>query len=111
MLTELGELFACGKHEYTGHGLSADLLYPKLLQAFDGVPIKQVSVGPGGYHTIAYTDKGDVYTWGHNRVGQLGYQNSDTVPRNIEGAHFLPTPRIVPGVGKSCNNMKIAQVS
>jgi hypothetical protein len=36
-----------------------------------------------------------VYTWGHNRVGQLGYTNNEEVPRNNEGAHFLPTPRRV----------------
>jgi len=36
-----------------------------------------------------------VYTWGHNRVGQLGYTNSEAVPRNHEGAFFLPKPRVV----------------
>ena len=39
-----------------------------------------------------------MYTWGHNRVGQLGYSNSDVVPRNVEGAHFLPTPKEVPAL-------------
>lgn len=55
----------------------------------------QVSVGPGGYHTIALSATGDVYTWGHNRVGQLGYKNTEMVPRNVEGAFFLPAPRLV----------------
>lgn len=36
-----------------------------------------------------------MYTWGHNRVGQLGYTNSEAVPRNHEGAFFLPKPRVV----------------
>jgi len=59
ILTDRGEVYSCGKSEYTGHGGTVDLLHPRLLDAFDGVPVRQVSVGPGGYHTIAYTAKGD----------------------------------------------------
>jgi hypothetical protein len=36
-------VFACGKGEYTGLGGRADVLIPLLLDAFDGVPVKQVS--------------------------------------------------------------------
>lgn len=39
--------------------------------------------------------QGQVYAWGHNRVAQLGIGNSYSVPRNIEGAHFLPNPQLV----------------
>lgn len=51
-------------------------------------------VGPGGYHTIALTHSGAVYSWGHNRVGQLGYSNTDIDPKNIEGAFFQPLPQV-----------------
>lgn len=36
-----------------------------------------------------------MYAWGHNRVAQLGIGNSFTVPRNMEGAYFLPSPQLV----------------
>lgn len=36
-----------------------------------------------------------MYAWGHNRVAQLGIGNSFTVPRNVEGAYFLPNPQLV----------------
>ena len=100
VLTQTGQVYSFGKHEYTGHGdESGDLLLPRLLDdCFEGKVIRQISVGPGGYHTIALTVAGSVYTWGHNRVGQLGYSNSDVVPRNVEGAHFLPTPKEVPAL-------------
>ncbi len=42
-----------------------------------------------------FSSSSQVYTWGHNRVGQLGYTNSEAVPRNHEGAFFLPKPRVV----------------
>jgi len=97
VLTRSGQVYSFGKHEYTGHGsLGEDVLLPKLLDSFGDKQIKQISVGPGGYHTIALTSDHEVFTWGHNRVGQLGYSNSEVVPRNGEGAHFLPTPKVVP---------------
>uniref|UniRef100_A0A7S2HV15 RCC1-like domain-containing protein n=1 Tax=Octactis speculum TaxID=3111310 RepID=A0A7S2HV15_9STRA len=94
VLSRTGHVYSCGKHEYTGHGATEDVLLPRILDIFQGKLIKQISVGPGGYHTIALTIDREVFTWGHNRVGQLGYSNSDA-PRNVEGAHFLPTPKRV----------------
>ena len=47
-----------------------------------------------------------VYTWGHNRVGQLGYSNTEIVPRNGEGAHFVPRPRRV----ESLSELRVARV-
>jgi len=35
-------------------------------------PVQGVSVGPGGYHTLTVTVTGRIFSWGHNRVGQLG---------------------------------------
>ena len=111
-----------GKFEYNGHGLKADLLMPRpLLPVFFGVDMPrlvQVAVNPGGYHTIALTDNNQVFTWGHNRCGQLGFYSqpssssssgdfiddssagadvspSGPLPRNFEGAYFSPTPRRV----------------
>ena len=97
VLTRGGRVFSFGKFEYTGHGELGgdDVLLPRRLDAFGDRTVAQVSVGPGGYHTIALTTDREVFTWGHNRVGQLGYSNSDFVPRNGEGAHFLPTPKAV----------------
>lgn len=47
-----------------------------------------------------------MYTWGHNRVGQLGYSNSEVVPRNVEGAYFLPKPQLV----ESLRRVNVKQV-
>ena len=52
-------------------------------------------MGPGGYHTIARSSKNEVYTWGHNRVGQLGFASSASARRDSNGASFLPTPTLV----------------
>ncbi|KAG5188998.1 regulator of chromosome condensation 1/beta-lactamase-inhibitor protein II [Tribonema minus] len=95
VLTTVGSVYSFGKFEYTGHGATRDVLSPQLVGAFNGMPVKSISVGPGGYHTIALTQAGTVYTWGHNRVGQLGYGNSEVAPKNVEGAFFQPLPQEV----------------
>eukprot|EP00904_Undaria_pinnatifida_P009747 jgi/Undpi1/5902/HiC_scaffold_2.g01176.m1 len=98
VLTRQGTVYAFGKHEYTGHGDKEDVLEPRLILTFSGgseALVRQISVGPGGYHTMALTCQGQVYAWGHNRVAQLGIGNSFTVPRNMEGAYFLPNPQLV----------------
>ncbi len=122
VLLDDGSVYSFGKHEYTGHGADTDVLLPRRIPAFDDVRVAQVSVGPGGYHTIALTCSSIVYTWGHNRVGQLGYVNTENVPRNIHGACFLPKPQHVPllsdkgiiqvvaGWGHSAALSKIGQV-
>ncbi|CAN0455959.1 unnamed protein product, partial [Discosporangium mesarthrocarpum] len=118
VLTVGGAVYTFGKHEYTGHGERLDILSPRLITAFGDVPVRgsggaapphfcffpgrqvrQISVGPGGYHTMALTCQGKVYAWGHNRVGQLGYANSKVVPKNMEGAYFLPSPQMVESLG------------
>ncbi|KAL2799078.1 hypothetical protein BJX66DRAFT_273111 [Aspergillus keveii] len=52
---------------------------------------KVVSVALGQDHTLAITDKGDIFSWGSNKFGQLGYGlprtgNKDDVP-------IQPSPR------------------
>jgi hypothetical protein len=94
ILTGLGEVYTCGKSEYTGHGGREDILIPKMLVF--ATPIRQISVGAGGYHTIALSEKGEVYTWGQNRVGQLGQINhTNKLQRTDDGAFYLPQPEIV----------------
>ena len=53
---------------------------------------RQVSIGSGGYHTLALTQRGDVYAWGHHRVHQLGPVDDNLLLRNEDGAWYMPTP-------------------
>lgn len=58
VLTREGTVYAFGKHEYTGHGDHEDVLDPRLIPTFSGgsgALVRQISVGPGGYHTMALT--------------------------------------------------------
>lgn len=54
-----------------------------------------------------------MYAWGHNRVAQLGIGNHTTVPRNMEGAYFLPCPQLVESLvgmvslGRGCRARRV----
>ena len=61
-------------------------------------PAAVAAAGGMWWHVVACGGmwwQGQVYAWGHNRVAQLGIGNSYTVPRNLEGAYFLPNPQLV----------------
>jgi alpha-tubulin suppressor-like RCC1 family protein len=61
VLTDLGEVYSFGKYEYTGLGTRDDVLFPRKLEALTrkGITIKRIAVGPGGYHTVALSEKGE----------------------------------------------------
>ncbi|KAH8054420.1 hypothetical protein JL721_10546 [Aureococcus anophagefferens] len=83
VLTAAGEVYTWGRGGFgrLGHGDARDSLKaparPAALPASSARRVREISVGPGGYHTRSLVSPADVYTWGHNRVGQLGYTNND----------------------------------
>lgn len=103
VLTDLGCVFTFGKAEYAGHSSTEDVLSPQQIDF--GEPVKQVTVGPGGYHTIVLTVSKKVYSWGHNRVGQLGIDshaidlsrsnNNNLMRRNAEGTSIYTLPMLI----------------
>ncbi|KAL8767071.1 MAG: hypothetical protein Q9209_006298 [Squamulea sp. 1 TL-2023] len=51
---------------------------------------KVIDIGLGQNHTIAVTSKGEVYTWGNNSFGQLGYTLPSTSVKDEEPLQPLP---------------------
>ena len=71
-LTESGNIYTCGYSIYNGHNENENILIPKKLIFDSKYKFIKISSGEGGYHSGALNENGDVYVWGHNRVGQLG---------------------------------------
>lgn len=73
ILSEKGKLYTCGQRKYSGHyNQNDDILEPTLLKFSENNRVSKIDIGIGGYHVIVLTKSNKVYTWGHNRVGQLG---------------------------------------
>lgn len=51
---------------------------------------KIIDIGLGQNHTVAVTYKGEVFTWGKNPFGQLGYASASSKGRDEEPIQLLP---------------------
>ena len=65
-----------------------------MIQTFQGIFIEKISIATGGFHTLALTKDGELYSWGHNRVGQLGLL-PEGMERNEDGGYFQSIPKQV----------------
>jgi alpha-tubulin suppressor-like RCC1 family protein len=77
-LTTLGKVFAWGKNDYgqLGDGSSeGNIQYPEdITSNFAGLEADEIvtAISGGGYHSLAVTSLGKVFSWGHDGYGQLG---------------------------------------
>lgn len=55
-----------------------NFLTPKDLIALERERVYQVSAGP--FHSMALTENGEIYTFGHHKDGKLGFEESKLVP-------------------------------
>jgi alpha-tubulin suppressor-like RCC1 family protein len=89
LLTDSGRVlsFGRGSRGQLGHGDVEDVTESsELIDALDGIKIK--SIAAGGWHSLALSMDGDVYVWGWNESGQLGYSkgtiNMKALPLPLE---------------------------
>ncbi|KAL3653329.1 hypothetical protein CASFOL_003010 [Castilleja foliolosa] len=87
LVTKQGEIFSWGEESEgrLGHGVDADVLHPKLIDALSSTNIELVACGE--YHSCAVTLSGDLYTWGDGHFGLLGHGNevNHWVPKRVNG--------------------------
>jgi len=68
-----------------GHGDQQHQLLPKKVEALAGQRV--VAVSAGGYHSLAITADGAVFTWGTGETGCLGHgedQSHQLLPKKVE---------------------------
>ena len=63
--------WGCGYYGALGHGDEVSILKPKLIEGLKGCGLVKSIIG-GAFHSIAMTNRGKVYSWGRDHVGQLG---------------------------------------
>lgn len=87
-LDEQGSLFTFGKGRECQLGLGGDrdISEPKRVPVIP--PVEEIACG--GYHTGAISRNGQLYMWGSNEYGCLGFgykhQNATSLPMLVEGA-------------------------
>ena len=106
-ISESNELYSCGDKRYNGHNINEDLLKIQKIGYLDGMFFDKISIGPGGYHTLALNVSGKLFTWGHNRVGQLGLGHNNGSIVLDDSDHILPSPHLV----ESLNGIIITDIN
>ncbi|PKA66064.1 Ultraviolet-B receptor UVR8 [Apostasia shenzhenica] len=84
-----------GHPDFDVHSGQVAVITPRLVNLGPG-PRRVKVVAAAKHHTVIATESGEVFTWGSNREGQLGYTSVDT----------QPTPRRV-----SCLRARIVAVA
>ena len=74
-----------------GHGNLDNQLVPRVVEALAGR--KVVGVATGESHTAAWTEAGELLTWGSNYWGQLGHGDKEMV--DVAGVPCLFLPHVV----------------
>lgn len=76
-LTSEGRVWSCGSGfcGLLGHGGVGDCPQPRLVEALAHTPIVDVAVGVR--HSVAISEKGQVFTWGADDLYQLGHGNHE----------------------------------
>ncbi|XP_066977313.1 uncharacterized protein [Macrobrachium rosenbergii] len=96
-LTKDGEVYTWGggMRGQLGTGVLHFSDVPLQVENLHGLFIKSISCG--GWHSTALSDSGDVYVWGWNESGQLGYpfKTKEKSSLNISLAHRCQCPEPV----------------
>lgn len=92
LISDESEIYSWGNIKYSGHNGDKDILKPKKIKMLEDIYFHMISIGPGGYHTIALSLSGDVYVWGHNRVGQLGFKSEIRGKLSEEDKYYHQIP-------------------
>jgi hypothetical protein len=72
-LTDSGKVYSCGHHYYVGFISTKDIIKPTEITFPTNYPIVDIACTSGCYHCIVLDSNGQAFSWGHNRVGQLGF--------------------------------------
>ncbi|KAK9079453.1 hypothetical protein SSX86_001124 [Deinandra increscens subsp. villosa] len=113
-LTGDGSVYSWGRGTFgrLGTGSQLDRLFPAKIE-FNSTDrtgkVRIVGVAAGCYHSLALSDDGSVWSWGHNTYGQLGVNGENSlVPSLIKGFHGInPTDG---SITKSETRLKISSV-
>ncbi|VVU94293.1 Regulator of chromosome condensation (RCC1) repeat [seawater metagenome] len=110
-----GKLYSCGQKKYSGHpNAEQDILIPKLIKFSENNRVSKIQLGHGGYHALALTKSNKLYTWGHNRVGQLGLEFlGNTCDNGAESDDENSDDNVIrkPTLVKSVGNLLIKDIS
>ena len=104
-LMDSGKLYTWGRnsHGQLGHGDRESSAVPRALESMHRRHVHQIACGAA--HMVALTTARDVFTWGSNQYGQLGYGEPGTyslIPKQVRVMSGLDVKQLAAGENHSC---------
>ncbi|XP_064390094.1 probable E3 ubiquitin-protein ligase HERC1 isoform X2 [Halichondria panicea] len=103
VLTAGGKVYSFGNGSGVGKGTTEPRQYtPWLIEPLEGEMIIDVCTGDG--HCLALTQRGEVYAWGTNSMGQCGQGHNNgsiTTPAKVQGLEGIQVQQISAGTSHS----------
>ncbi|XP_062185452.1 uncharacterized protein LOC133889033 [Phragmites australis] len=90
----------CGLGGKLGHGCKINEGIPKLIEHFQKVGIKPLSISAGAFHAAVLGGDGRVFTWGWNTYGCLGHGDEEecmTFPTAVAGLRTVKAMHVSAG--------------
>ncbi|KAL5022297.1 hypothetical protein ScPMuIL_001452 [Solemya velum] len=109
LLTEWGVVYSLGNGSrgQLGHDSVENETAPRVVSMLEGV--KMCTVSAGGWHSTVISEFGDLYVWGWNECGQLGFPNADSRQgRRQSERHYKPLQLPKPRENFASENVLIA---
>jgi len=91
-VTDAGAVFSFGssRHGALGHGLSMSEVLPRRIEALTETGLRFVAVAAGALYSLALTEEGQVYGWGHGYANGHGqYQLTPQLVAALAGVRAL----------------------
>lgn len=99
-LTNDGKIYVMGNNNYGQLGLGSTKIamsQPVYLQSLQGIPVMQIACG--AYHSMVLTVSGNIFSFGRNDFGQLGFGDTEdrSYPMNLKALNQLKASYIACG--------------
>ena len=67
-----GDIYVCGWNKNGQLGIASTDVDATMFRPLPNLPSKMIKVSCGWSHTLALSERGEVFVWGSNTYGQLG---------------------------------------
>lgn len=108
-VAESGDLYTwgAGTNGKLGHGDEENRNVPTKVEALSGIIVRAEA---GCDHTVAVTNRGELYTWGQGESGRLGHgsTSNERLPRRVDALIDTKMPVLQVAVGDKYNMVLVA---
>jgi len=90
-LTETNQVYSWGDYDFGALGLEGTIKVDSHLARPVSIPGSVLQIAAGDRFSLALNDAGELWSWGHNNLGQLGLGSTNTSVNDVPRKVVMPT--------------------